>query len=255
MEIKGKTVIVTGGGTGIGRSLSLQFAAEGAEVGVLGRRKEPIEGTAAMIRENSGRAIAISCDVTDAQQVDDMYSEVSDNFGEVDIVFNNAGSFNCIGAVHEVDIDKWWTDVRINMLGPFVMMRHTLAEMIKRDSGLIINMNGGRPTGGSAYASSKAGLMELTRITSAELCKLGSSVVVMGAGPGLVHTEMTQLQVDSEQGRKWIPSTAESIEEGKVRSAEDIAIKTIEVVKKCDQTFSGKYFGPETEVPGGLLSL
>src|SRR5690606_5591846 len=106
-----------------------------------------------------------------------------------------------------------------------------LPAMMARDSGIIINMNGGRPVGGSGYACGKAGLMELTRILNDELRMENSNVLVYAAGPGLVRTEMTELQADTEAGRRWIPSTSESFESGKLRQPEDIALATIKLLE------------------------
>jgi NAD(P)-dependent dehydrogenase (short-subunit alcohol dehydrogenase family) len=129
-----------------------------------------------------------------------------------------------------------------------LMMRDVLPQMMERDSGVIINMNGGRPVGGSGYAAGKAGMMELTRVASLELQELKSNVIILGAGPGLVQTEMTQLQADSKAGQRWIPSTKESIDAGTTRSPFDIANKTIEVLKVLKPQWNGKYFGPETNL-------
>lgn len=114
--------------------------------------------------------------------------------------------------------------------------------MIARDSGIIVSMNGGRPVGGSGYACGKAGLMELTRVLNEELRHENSNVLVYAAGPGLVKTEMTALQANSEAGQKWIPSTHESFEKGSLRAPEDIAQATIKLLEIAKLENSGKYY-------------
>ena len=246
MELRGKTVIVTGSGSGIGRALALEFARNGANVVCAARRMARLEETVRMIEGEGGAGLAVRTDITDAGQVRRMVEVTLGRFGAIDVLFNNAGSFQSIAAVWEVDVDTWWHDVTVNLLGGMLVIREVLPHMMERDEGVIINMDGGRPTGGSGYGCGKAGLMELTRILTMELQAVGSSVVVLGAGPGLVRTEMTELQVDTEAGRRWIPSTEETFAAGKARKPEDIARKTIEILAVVGAESSGKSFNPDT---------
>ena len=163
------------------------------------------------------------------------------------MLFNNAGSFRTIGAVWEVDPDVWWGDVTVNLLGALLCTREVLPHMMARDQGIIINMNGGRPTGGTGYACGKAGLMELTRILVDELAAEKSNVMVFGAGPGLVRTEMTELQAQTDAGRRWIPSTKETFDADKARAPEEIARATIQMVRVARPELSGKSYGPDTD--------
>jgi 3-oxoacyl-[acyl-carrier protein] reductase len=248
MDLTNKVVVITGGGSGIGRALALTFAKEGARVACLGRRRERLEETIQEIEQNGGSGLAVQTDITDAEQVKNAIAEITEKLGPIEVLFNNAGSFASLGAAFEIDRDLWWQDVTVNIKGVMLTMREVLPHMMARDSGVIINMNGGRPTGGSGYAAGKAGMMELTRVASLELQQINSNVIILGAGPGLVATEMTQLQVDNEAGRRWIPSTKESFESGKTRSPFDIANKTIEVLKAVQPEWNGKYFGPDTDL-------
>jgi NAD(P)-dependent dehydrogenase (short-subunit alcohol dehydrogenase family) len=248
MDLTNKVVAITGGGSGIGRALALTFAKEGARVACLGRRLERLDETMEEIRNNGGSGLAVQTDITDAAQVKNAVAEIAEKLGPIEVLFNNAGSFASLGALFEVDRDLWWQDVTVNIKGVMLMMREVLPQMMQRDNGVIINMNGGRPVGGSGYAAGKAGMMELTRVASLELQELNSKVVILGAGPGLVQTEMTQLQADTEAGKRWIPSTKESIDAGTTRSPFDIAHKTIEVLKSLKPQWNGKYFGPETDL-------
>ena len=247
MELKGKTVIVTGAGSGIGRALAVEFAQEGANVVCVGRRKERLDETVKSITSEGRIGLAVATDITQKDQVQRMVEATLDRFGSIDVLFNNAGSFQSIAGVHEVDPELWWNDVTVNLYGSLLTIRYVLGHMISRNEGIIINMNGGRPVGGTGYACGKAGLMELTRILSEELKMMNSSVIVVSAGPGLVKTEMTQLQVDTESGRKWIPSTKESFDAGRTRSPEDIAKATIRMIRVASPASSGKNYGPDTD--------
>ena len=94
----------------------------------------------------------------------------------------------------------------------------------------------------------KVGLMELTRILVEELRAAGSSVMAFAAGPGLVRTEMTELQVETEAGRKWIPSTRESFETGKLREPGEIAEVSAELVERARPEWSGRTISPDTDL-------
>ena len=248
MDLTNKVVAITGGGSGIGRALALTFAKEGARVACLGRRLARLQETIHETENNSGSGLAVQTDITDAAQVKNAVAEITEKLGPIEVLFNNAGSFASLGAAFEIDRDLWWQDVTVNIKGVMLMMREVLPQMMARDSGVIINMNGGRPVGGSGYAAGKAGMMELTRVASLELQELNSNIIILGAGPGLVQTEMTQLQADSKAGQRWIPSTKKSIDTGTTRSPFDIANKTIEVLKAVKPEWNGKYFGPETDI-------
>jgi len=244
MDLAGKTVIVTGSGGGIGRALALEFGRSGANVVCAARRKERLDETARLIEQQGGAALAVPTDITRPDQVQRMVAAAIERFGQVDVLFNNAGSFVCIAGVWEADPGEWWHDVTVNLYGAWLCAREVLPHMMARDEGIIINMDGGRPTGGSAYACGKAGLMELTSVLIKELATVGSQVIVLNAGPGLVRTEMTELQANTEAGQRWIPSTKESFESGGTNQPEDIARATIEMVTIARPDLTGTYFRP-----------
>jgi len=247
VELEGRTVIVTGSGSGIGRAIAIEFARNGAHVVCCARRKERIDETVKLIEGEGGTGLAVPTDVTQADQVTRMVETARERFGPICVLFNNAGRFNAIAGVHEAEADDWWQDVTVNLLGGLLTIRAVLPEMLARNEGIIINMNGGRPVGGSGYACGKAGLMELTRVLAAELRMMNSSVMVFGAGPGLVRTEMTELQANTEAGRKWIPSTKESFDAGRLRKPEEVALATIRLLTAAKPEWSGKSYGPDTD--------
>ena len=247
MQTRDSTAIVTGSGSGIGRAIALELGRNGARVVCCGRRLERLQETVAAIEGEGGIGLAVAADITERDQVQNLVRQALEVYGQIDVLFNNAGSFNTIAGVHELDTEEWWHDVTVNLLGPLLLCREILPHMMERDQGLIINMDGGRPVGGTGYACGKAGLMELTRILVEELKMAGSSVIVLSAGPGLVRTEMTLLQVDSAAGRKWIPSTKESFDSGNLRQPEDSALATIRAIETVTPEHSGKGFGPGFE--------
>jgi len=252
MEIEGKTAIITGAGTGIGRATAIEFAKNGAYVVCCGRRMEKLQETVSIIKATGGRAIAVRTDITKLEDVKNLVSEALKTSGSIDILFNNAGSFQAIGGLWEVAPEMWWHDVEVNLKGLMLCCWTVLPHMMKKNSGIIINMNGGGATyplpGGSAYGCSKAAVMRLTETLAKELEKVGSNVIVFGIGPGLVKTEMTEFQVISEQGRKWIPSTQECFEKGKVNPPELCAKTAIELIKIASPELNGRNFGAGQDI-------
>ena len=247
MELDGRTAIVTGSGGGIGRAIALEFARSGAGVVCAARRAERLADTVRLIQDQGGSALAVPTDITDPDQVRRMVSAALERFGRIDVLFNNAGSFGSIAGVWESDPRAWWGDVTVNLFGAFLCTRAVLGHMMERDEGIIISMDGGRPTGGTGYACGKAGLMELSRVLIAELRAAGSSIMVFNAGPGLVRTEMTELQANSPAGRKWIPSTKESFDAGSTRRPEEIARAAVKMITAARPELTGTYFTPDTD--------
>ena len=251
MELNDRTAIVTGSGRGVGRALALEFARQGADVVCCARREHEIRETVALLEKEGGSGLAVPADVTKKDQVENMVAETMDRFGRIDVLFNNAGSFWAIGSVWEVDPDTWWHDVTVNLRGPMLCCRAVLPHMMARDEGIIVNMSGGGAggpmPGGTGYSCSKAALLRLTDGLAKELEGEGSSVLVLGMGPGLVRTEMTEFQANSPEGLKWLPSTRESFEKGRDRPPEDCARATVELIRIACPELNGRVFGASTD--------
>lgn len=217
--LAGQVAVITGAGRGIGREIARAYAAEGARVALVARTAEQVEAVAAEIRAGGGTARAVPTDITDGAAVGALARRVEADLGPVDLLVNNAGSFYAIGPVWEVDAEKWWTDVTINLYGLFLLCRAVLPGMVERNRGRILNMIGGG-TGspfayGSGYASSKAAVMRLTECLAEELREAASGVAVFAMGPGLVRTTLTEYQVDSPEGQRWLPRIQDAFDAGR----------------------------------------
>jgi len=253
MDLKEKVVIVTGAGSGVGRALAIEFGGKGARVVCAARRSDRIRETARTIEQNGGTALAVQTDVTDIAQVESMVSQSLDAFGQIDVLFNNAGSFGTLGAVWEVDPDSWWHDVTVNLRGAMLCCHVVLPHMIQRNSGIIINMSGGNQIpGGTGYSCSKVGVIRLTELLAKELAREGYSVLAFIMGPGFVRTEMTQIQIDTPEGRKWLPSSKEAVELGRDRPPEDCARAAAELIRVACPELNGGAFGPDTDFEEAL---
>jgi len=253
MDLSNKVVIVTGAGSGIGRALALEFGRNGARVVCVARGNDRIRETAAAIEEAGGTALTVQADVTHMAQVENMVSQTIDAFGQINVIFNNAGSFASLGAVWEVDPDQWWHDVTVNLRGTMLCCRAVLPHMLERDSGILINMAGGNQIpGGTGYSCSKVAVARFTELLARELQHEEAAVLAFVMGPGFVHTEMTDLQIRTPDGQKWLPSSKTAIEQGRDRPPEDCARATMELVRVACPKLSGGTFGPDTDFEKAL---
>lgn len=188
----GKVAIVTGSGRGIGRAIAVAFALEGAKVTVTARTKNEIEVAADEIRRKGGAAIAIAADVSREADVDAVVGATVSQFGQIDILVNNAAAN--LPNIETVDMrpDDWRRVVDVNLTGPFLCARAVLPHMIRRRTGRIINISsiGGRhgARGRGPYRAAKAGLINFTESLAAETWRHG--ITVLCVCPGGVETEM-----------------------------------------------------------------
>jgi len=244
-----KTIIVTGAGRGIGRAIATELATRDHLVVLTSRTESELEQTASVIRESGGKAIVVPADVTAESSVDSLVDRALQGAGTIDAVVNNAGSFNTIGPTWETDPESFWRDITINLRGPYLVCRAVIPHMIERRAGTIINMIGGGTATpfpyGNAYGTSKAGLMRFTESLAAEVKEYGISV--FATNPGLVRTAMTELQVTTDAGKKWMGRIAELFEEGADRPPTDAATLIRRLVEGDYFALTGRQFGPEDD--------
>jgi NAD(P)-dependent dehydrogenase (short-subunit alcohol dehydrogenase family) len=215
MRLENQVAIVTGAGRGIGRAIAQRYAEEGAKVALVARTDSQLEEVTAEIRSEGGTALAVPADVTDHCAVRAMARQVEVELGPVDLLVNNAASFYCIGPSWEVEPEKWWTDVTINVLGVFLCCREIVPGMVARRKGRVINLIGGGVDAplpyGSGYGISKAAVMRFTETLAAELREFG--VTVFALRPGLVRTALTEYQMQSEEGQRWFSHLTQRFED------------------------------------------
>lgn len=184
--LSGHVAIVTGGGAGIGSALSTALGALGASVVVCGRRPEPLRRTAEIIRQASGTAESIECDLTDLGSVEHMASQVSERFGRADILVNNAGVGSFAVPLHELPPDEWDSVMNTNLRGVYYCIRAFAPMMISARSGHIINISSIASKNplpkGAVYAASKWGLNGLSYSVAEELRGYGIRVSVVCPG-------------------------------------------------------------------------
>ena len=181
-----KSIIVTGGGTGLGKSMALRFAELGADLVITSRRKEVIEKTAEELREYGGKVLAIACDVRDPDKENDMVSQKVNEFGKIDILLNNAAG-NFISPTEDLSPNAFKTVVDIVLNGTFNCTQAAGKVMREKDGGVVLNIVTTYAWTGSGYvvpsASAKAGVLAMTRSLAVEWAKYGIRTVAIAPGP------------------------------------------------------------------------
>ena len=181
-----KTIIVTGGGTGLGKSMATRFAELGANLVITSRRQNVIDETAKILREHGVKVLAISCDVREPDQVESMVNKTVEEFGGIDILLNNAAG-NFISPTENLSSNAFKTIVDIVLNGTFHCTQAVGKVMRENKSGVILNIVTTYAWTGSGYvvpsACAKAGVLALTRSLAVEWAKYGIRTVAIAPGP------------------------------------------------------------------------
>lgn len=227
MRLEGKVALITGGGSGIGEAAAVLFAKEGARVAVLGRTREKLEETVQKIGES---AMAVEGDVSKYADMERVVGEIVERWGQLDIVFANAGVNGVWAPIDELAPEEWEKTVAINLNGTFFTIKAAFPHLKKRGGSVIVtsSVNGTRMfsnSGASAYASTKAAQVALTQMLALELAKYRIRVNVIC--PGAIKTE-----IDENTERRDLEKAKEPVEypagkipltDGKPGSAEQVA--------------------------------
>ncbi len=192
MRLKGKTVLITGGGEGIGKATALLFCKEGAKVGITGRKKEKLDEVIKEA-EGGGEIIAFPGDVSKEEDVKRGVNEFINRFKKIDILFNNAGVLEP-GTIITTSIESWDRIIDINVKGMFLMCKYVIPHMIKNGGGSIINNASVAGLIGCpntvAYCTSKGAVMQFTRSLALDHVKEGIRVNTIC--PGFIRTKMNE---------------------------------------------------------------
>ena len=204
MKLKDRVAIITGGGTGIGKAISFAFAREGAKIVVAARNLSRLEEVVKDIKAKGGKAKAIQTDISDHEQIKRMVAQTIDEFGQIDILVNNAarGTFNNAD-VADMNLDEWHDSLATNLTGAMLCCREVLKYMIPRRSGNIINVSSIAGISGvpreSPYAASKWGLIGLTETLAIEVGR--HNIRVNCISPGATRTQ---------EFEDWVKTAAKS---------------------------------------------
>jgi len=184
--LSGKTVIITGGGGGIGRALCLRFAAEGSRVAVLDRDEAAAQSTAELVTEAGGKAVAYAADITDYAIIVETVEKIERDLGVPTVLVNNAG-FDRFMPFLKTEPGMWQQLIDINLTGALNMHHVVLPKMLEAGGGKVINIASDAARVGSSgeavYAACKAGLIGLSKTLARELASKNINFNVVCPGP------------------------------------------------------------------------
>ncbi len=253
-----KTVIVTGASRGIGRAIAEEFASKGYSLGLISRSREDIERVSHEIKDRYDvGCLGFDCDVRDKEKVREVFSNVNEEFGGLDILINNAG-INSRKTLKVGDVEDWFKDfdenlngwneeISVNLTGAYICSYIAAGYMLKKGIGNIINISsikGREATSSPGYGASKAGIIKLTKDFAKILA--GKGIRVNCIAPGFIDTGMTSELPDAKKEiyRGMIPV-------GRFGAVDEIA----KVVCFLSSNDSSYITGESLNVNGGYLMI
>lgn len=251
-SLEGKKALITGASRGIGRAIALAFARQGARVAVNFRSgQQEAEAVVAEIRKTGRQAISVQADVSKKPEVDVMVDKVINEFGNLDVLVNNAGIVN-FKPFNQMTEEDWDEVMDINLKGQFLCARAVVPYMEKQAKGRIINLasiaSGGVGVGFlnlAHYCASKGGVVALTEELALELSPRGINVNAIA--PGAIDTDMTKTIKDNPESLKGVLSR---IPKGRLGKPEDIASMAVFLASDEADYCTGAVF----YVDGGWLA-
>ena len=219
IDLSDKIALVTGASRGIGQSISMILAQNGAHVVCVSRNINDVQSVADKITHQKFNASAASCDISDSNNVTELVKDIIEKHGRIDILINNAG-ITRDNLLMRMSEDDWNEVINVNLKAAFTAIKAASRSMIKQRSGRIINISSVVGLIGNAgqvnYAASKAGLIGMTKSVAREFASRG--ITANCIAPGYVETEMTNKLTDKVKS-----SLNEQIPLGRIGNVEDIA--------------------------------
>jgi NAD(P)-dependent dehydrogenase (short-subunit alcohol dehydrogenase family) len=201
-RLEGKSVIITGAGSGIGRAASLLFTKEGARL-IAVDRSDSVKETAKLVSDAGGTVEAVTADAGSENDVKAFIDKAVSKYGKLDVIWANAGISGGLVPLADQTVDHWQEILRINLIGPFLAIKYAIPHMIAQKHGAIVCTASvaGLKSGASGhpYAASKAGVISLVQTTAYSLS--GTGVRINAVCPGLIETGMTKPIFDNARER------------------------------------------------------
>lgn len=221
LSLEGKKAVITGGGTGIGKGIALEFAKAGADVAIAGRRPDVLDAAADEIRALGRQALTVPTDVTKRADVEHLIASATEALGGIDILVNNAAHGGSGPSMADSDEERWDEIIDTNLKSAYLCCRAVASGMIERKAGCIINISSvmaTRPDGCRIYGIAKAGVNFMTRGLAQDLAP--HNIRVNCIAPGAVRTDMLIADVGEDE-ENW-EQLANYIPLGRVGAPADI---------------------------------
>jgi NAD(P)-dependent dehydrogenase (short-subunit alcohol dehydrogenase family) len=251
-RLEGKVAIVTGAASGIGRASAILFAREGARVVAVDRNVDGLSATADTIVKNGGDAEPVAADVGEENDVKAFVDRALEKYGALDIVYANAGIIGGPDPLLEQTVDLWLHVLQINLIGPFLAIKHAAPHLIAKRRGSILltaSTAGLRANaGGAPYSASKAGVISLAQTAANSF--LGTGVRVNAICPGLIETGMTHGLFESARQRGTADKIGQLNPLQRAGAPEEIAAMALFLASDESSYVNGQAFA----VDGGLSS-
>lgn len=244
LSLQDRVALITGGSSGIGLAAARLFVEHGARVGVLGRTEDEVRRAAAELGE--GKAIPLVADVADGEQVRRAVETLVNRWDRLDVVFANAGINGVWAPIDELRPEEWEQTLRVNLTGTFFTIKHSVPYLKRRGGSIIVtsSVNGTRMfsnSGASAYATSKAGQVALTKMLALELAEFGIRANVIC--PGAIETEIDEnTQKRGLEDTGWAadyPEGSVPLTGGGPGKAEDVAHLALFLASDASSLISG----------------
>lgn len=249
MMLRDKVALVTGSGRGIGHAIALKFAEEGATLVINSLHPENSDAVMKEIESRGGRAVSMPCDVADERAVGELFVKAKQEFGGLDILVNNAG-INVVKPALEMTEADWDKILSVNLRSIFVCSKAAARSMIERKGGRIINLSslvGINPFPNRApYATSKAGVIMLTRELAIEWAK--HNITVNAIAPGFILTDMLKTRI--EEGSINGEAILKRVPAGRFGQVDDIAHAALFLADDASSYITGQCL----TVDGGYTS-
>jgi 2-hydroxycyclohexanecarboxyl-CoA dehydrogenase len=253
MKLRGKTALVTGGGRGIGRAISLALAQEGAQVALLDILGDNAAAVAREIEAMGVKALALTADLTKRAQVDRAVADTLSQFGQIDILVNNAG-WDRMEMFLDSEEETWDKIIAINFKGILYVCKAALPSMVARGQGKVISIasDAGRAgsTGEAVYAGTKGAIIAFSKTLAREMAR--HKITVNVVCPGLTETPLLQgIREQSPKTEKVIEAVTRAIPLGRVGQPEDIAGAVVYLASPAADFVTGQTLS----VSGGLTMV
>jgi len=247
MRLQDRVAIITGGGSGIGKAICLLFASEGAHLVIPDINFQAAQEVAREVERRGRRALACHTDISEDDQVAELFQKTLEQFGKVDILINNAG-IGILQPFLETTRENWDKHLKVHLTGTFICSQLAAREMIKRRYGKIINIVSIAGIVGSvgraAYGAAKGGMITLTKVMAMELAEYGINVNAIAPGP--ILTPLLEEALPEEDKREY----TRTVPLGRFGKPEEVAMAALFLASDESSYITGQILGVE----GGFLS-